>query len=98
MNRAELKDASEQFIRDALRRHLPPGTPVYLYGSRARGDAAWSSDYDLWVDADLPEHIVVDILDEIEESFVPFHVDIVTTPRLRGRFGQHIRAEAKSWI
>jgi len=98
MNRLELRTASERFIREELRKHLPQGANVYLYGSRARQSARWNSDYDLWVDAELPDPVIADILEEIDESFVPFRVDIVTTAKLRGRFGDRVRAEAVPWM
>ncbi len=98
MTRSELALLSERFIRDELKRRLPPGTAVYLFGSRARQMNCWNSDYDLWVDADLPQELINDILEELDESFVPFKVDIVTTPRLRGRFGAVVRSEARPWM
>lgn len=98
MNRDELQHASERFIRETLRRHLPADTPVYLFGSRGRGDGAWRSDYDLWVDSALPEQAISEIIEALDESFVPFHVDIVTTPALRGVFGERVRAEAVRWM
>lgn len=39
--------------RDAVR-EVVPGAEVILYGSRARGDAGWDSDYDLLVLVDGP--------------------------------------------
>ena len=98
MNRSELTLAAEKFIRDQLREHLPQGTPVYLFGSRARKSGRWNSDYDLWVDADLSDGLINDIVEEIEESFVPFKVDIVTSRHLRGHFGECVRAEATPWM
>ncbi len=98
MNRDELRRESEVCIRSVLRDHVQDGTAVYLYGSRARGDAAWNSDYDLWIDADLPDRVIAEIIDALDESIVPFHVDIVTTPSLRGAFGERVRAEARRWM
>lgn len=98
MQRSELIAASEAFLRDELRKHLPRGVAVYLFGSRARQTARWNSDFDLWVDADVPDRAIAAILEEIDESFVPFKVDLVTTPQLRGRFGEIVRAEAKPWM
>ena len=98
MTRAGLTAASESFIRQTLRKHLPSDAPVYLYGSRARYTARWNSDYDLWVDADLPDQVITKIEEDLEESFVPFQVDIVTTPKLRGRFGASVKAEARRWM
>jgi predicted nucleotidyltransferase len=98
MNRADLTAASEAFIRKTLRRHLQTDAPVYLYGSRARETARWNSDYDLWVDAELPDGVIVEIQEELDESFVPFKVDIVTTRKLRGRFGEIVKTEARRWM
>jgi predicted nucleotidyltransferase len=98
MKQSELIAASEHYIRQELRKHLPQGVGVYLFGSRARQTARWNSDYDLWVDADVAEPIITKIIEELEESFVPFKVDIVTTPKLRGRFGECVRTEAKPWM
>jgi hypothetical protein len=98
MNRAELKAASEAFIRQTLRKHLQEGVPVYLFGSRVRNTARWNSDYDLWVEAELPNTVIATIQEEIDESFVPFKIDIVTTSRLRGRFGEIVKSEGRRWI
>ena len=98
MNRSDLMRLSEDFIRETLLRYLHSDTAVYLYGSRARGDAAWNSDYDLWVDSDLPRYQINEITENLDESFVSFHVDLVTTPMLRGEFGERVRAEAKRWM
>ena len=98
MTRAELLQLSETTIRDILRRNLPAGVPVYLFGSRARGTARWNSDFDLWVDADLPREVILSIEEQLDDSIVPFKVDIVTTPQLRGEFGARVAQEAKPWM
>ncbi|MFZ1575142.1 MAG: nucleotidyltransferase domain-containing protein [Chromatiaceae bacterium] len=98
MTKSELQDLSERFIRDRLRERLPPGVGVYLFGSRARRTASWNSDYDLWVDAQVPERTIHEILEEIDESFVPYKVDIVTTADLRGPFADRVRSEAIRWM
>lgn len=98
MNQSELRTTSEAFIRDTLRKRLQGNVTVYLFGSRARNTARWNSDYDLWIDADLPDALITEIQDELDESFVPFKVDIVTTPKLRGRFGEIVKSEARQWM
>lgn len=98
MTKSELQDLSDRFIRSRLRGRLPSGAGVYLFGSRARGTASWNADYDLWIDAQVPERIIQEVLDEIDESFVPFKVDIVTTADLRGAFAERVRSEAVRWM
>nr|VFJ70067.1 MAG: hypothetical protein BECKDK2373B_GA0170837_12653 [Candidatus Kentron sp. DK] len=82
MNRQQLVEQSESYLRDLLRVNLPPQTPVHLFGSRARRDGAWNADFDIWIDAELGSATLNRILDAIEESFVSFRVDLVTTSQL----------------
>lgn len=98
MTRQELIDRSEAYIRQVLKEHLPTQCRIFLYGSRARKNHRWNSDYDFWIDADIPRKVIVDITEQLEESFVPFKVDIVTTPQVKGRFAECIRKEATPWI
>jgi hypothetical protein len=98
LTRQELIEKSEHRIRRILSAHLPLATPVYLFGSRARDDHRWNSDYDLWVDAELDKKTLSAIEEELEESFVPFRVDIVTTRQLNDRFGERVRGEARRWM
>jgi predicted nucleotidyltransferase len=98
MNRQELINRSEAYIRQTLREHIPSQVRIYLYGSRANGDNRWNSDYDLWVDGEIPGRILDELNEELEESFVPFRVEIVTTPQLAGHFGERVKQEARPWI
>lgn len=98
MTRAEFLSASEEIIRNILRAALPAGVPVYIFGSRSRGDYRWNSDFDFWVDADLARDKILEIEEHLEESIVPFGVDLVCTPQLQGEFGQRVIQEAKRWM
>ena len=98
MNRQELIIKSEAYIRNLIKDHIPMQARVYLYGSRARNDNRWNSDYDLWIDADISRRVIADITEQLDESFVPFKVDIVTTPQLHGVFSDHVKAEAILWM
>jgi len=98
MTRQELINRSEAYIRQTLRERIPSQVRIYLYGSRAHGDNRWNSDYDLWIDGEIPGRILSELSEELEESFVPFRVELVTTPQLTGRFGELVREEAKPWI
>lgn len=98
MTRQELINRSETYIRQTLKAHLPPEVRVFLYGSRARRDHRWNSDYDLWVDGDLSAATLSQLAEELDESFVPFTVDIVTTPQLKGHFAERVKQEATLWM
>ena len=48
MTRQELIKQSEAYIHRILEEHIPPQIRIFLYGSRARRDYSWNSDYDLF--------------------------------------------------
>lgn len=98
MNRQELINQSEAYIRLLLKERIPSQAKIYLYGSRSRRDNRWNSDYDLWIDADVPRKVIAEMTDQLDESFVPFRVDIVTTPQLNGRFAELVKQEAILWM
>lgn len=98
MNRSDLLRISEESIRAILAKRLPANTHAYLFGSRARGDGRWNSDFDLWVDASLTNETIIEIEADLEDSVVPFAVDIVTTAQLKGEFGQRVTQEARQWM
>lgn len=98
MTRQELINQSETYIRLLLKKFIPSQTRVYLYGSRSRRDNRWNSDYDLWIDADISRRVIAEIADQFDESFVPFKIDIVTTPQLNGCFAERVKQEATPWM
>jgi len=98
MNRQELINQSEAYIRKLLKERLPSQSRVYLYGSRSRRDNRWNSDYDLWIDGDIPPKVIAEMTDQLDESFVPFKVDIITTQQMMGHFTERVKQEAMPWI
>lgn len=98
MNREDLTKLSEEYIRQLLKKHLPESSRVYLFGSRARKDGRWNSDYDLWIDAPISRYQIMELNDALEESFVPFKIDLVTTEQLNGRFGEQVKKDAVRWM
>ena len=90
--------SSEAYLRSIFLARLPQEARVYLFGSRARGDARWNSDYDFWIDCAVDRSTLLEVEETLEESFVPFKVDLVTTAQLNGRFGEIVRQEAKPWL
>jgi uncharacterized protein len=63
----------------AIINHHIPHCKVYLFGSRAQGRQRSGSDIDLALDADrvIDEIIMARIKNDIEDSAVPFFVDVI---------------------
>ena len=72
---------------------------VYLYGSHARGDTWRFSDVDVAIDPEvpLPSALLLDMCEALEESTVPYHVDVVDLSRVDAEFRDKVRAEGKLW-
>ena len=70
MNRQELAQLSEAYIKQLLQKHLPKGSAVYLFGSRARHDDCWNSDYDLWIDAEIAHKRFFKFIGNFRKRFV----------------------------
>ena len=72
---------------------------VYLFGSCATGQAGTISDIDVAVNPikPLPLGLLSRIRQELEESNVPYHVDLVDLSRLGGEWLERIRAEGVQW-
>ena len=64
-----------QRIKELGARILPEGSSLWLYGSRARGDARPDSDYDLLILLDK-DHIVSDDHDEYSYPLFMYGIDI----------------------
>ena len=90
--------SSEAYLRSLFLAKLPAGAKVYLFGSRARGDARCNSDHDFWLDFAVDRNTLLEIEEAQEQSFVPFNVDLVSTTQLNGRFGEIVTQEAKPWL
>lgn len=87
-----------QALKNIIKKHLP-SVKIYLFGSRARGDYAPESDIDIALDAgkkiDLYELSL--IKEEIEESSIPFTVDVVDLYNVSEEFKKNIVKDAKLW-
>jgi hypothetical protein len=71
-------ETDKQLLIKIIRKHLPQVT-LYLFGSRARGDYRSESDIDIALDTgkSIDPFILSTIQEEVEESIIPFTVDIV---------------------
>ncbi len=84
-------------VRAALEGHR---VRVWLFGSQARGDAGTRSDIDVAILPleDLPQGLLSELREALEESTVPQRVDLVdlreASPALKAR----VEAEGLPWI
>ena len=85
-----------QIVLQGLKRYP---VEVYFFGSRATGQAGTISDIDVAVNPiiPLPLGLLSRIRQELEESNVPYHVDLVDLSRLGGEWLERIRAEGVQW-
>jgi predicted nucleotidyltransferase len=75
--------------------HLPRGSMVWVFGSRATGRARPLSDLDLAIDAG--RHLTLDeraiLAEAFSDSDLSYKVDIVDWHDIDGRFRQRLAAE-----
>ena len=91
---AALTDAQRRTVQAVFAQHLP-GTPVWLFGSRATGQARPFSDLDLLVAPAQPIgwSTLAALRDAFEASELPFRVDIVDVRELAPGMRQRVDAE-----
>lgn len=78
MTRFGLTAQHEQVLTDILITPLAKkGVSLFVFGSRARGDYKKFSDLDILVEGVVPESLLSRIRESLEESSLPFRVDIV---------------------
>jgi predicted nucleotidyltransferase len=72
---------------------------VYLFGSWARGEARRLSDIDVAIDpaTPLPRGTLARLREQLEESSVPYHVDVVDLSRTDPAFRRRVLAEGVLW-
>ena len=72
---------------------------VYLFGSCARGDVQRWSDIDVAIDPQepLPSGLRSDIEEDLEESTVPYFVDVVDLSTARPEFRDEVKREGIEW-
>ena len=72
---------------------------VYLFGSWARGEATHLSDIDVAIDPQttLPRGMLAQLRERLEESHVPYRVDVVDLTRTSPEFRQRVLTEGVLW-
>ena len=76
----DIRSQDIKIIRQILTKYLSPETEIWVFGSRAKGTARPFSDLDLVINANhhpLSIRVMTQLLDEFEESDLPYKVDIV---------------------
>lgn len=77
------------------------GIKVCLFGSRARGTGQPFSDLDVGLDADgkrVPAALVAALRERLEESCIPFHVDLVDLAVVPESWKRGLLEEGVTWI
>jgi predicted nucleotidyltransferase len=85
----EREDEWVRQLREIVLKHVDSDRyAVFIYGSRAAGTAVRSSDFDIgiWGDAAVPVSILARIREDIDESDIPFHYDLVDFSRVDESF------------
>ena len=67
----------------------------YVYGSRTKEVVRKFSDLDLCYQDDIPDEVVCQIKEELEESDLPFIVELVNWKHMRPQFQELIRKDLK---
>ena len=89
-----LKPQHEKLLLDILTHYLPVvPLSVYMFGSRARQSPRPDSDLDLLLDVhgNVPLSTLAQLRDALEESDLPFRVDVVLRADVDPEFFQRIK-------
>lgn len=72
---------------------------VYLFGSCARGDAHLLSDIDVAIEPlePLSPVVLADIREDLEESTVPYFVDVVDLSEVKPEFRARVMRDGIVW-
>ena len=89
-------DRIRDIVLDALSGYA---VTVYLFGSRARGSARRASDVDIAVEArePLPPQVLARLRDRLEESTVPYRVEILDFASAGDDLRMRIKQEGVVW-
>lgn len=94
------KDIYLDQVRKLLLGHLKGYRfQLFLFGSQSTERAGRTSDIDVGIlpIAPLPKGLLSKIREELEESHIPYPVDLVDLSRSNPEFRQHVREEGVVW-
>ena len=99
--RADQDAAILDQLRSILRRGLEgQSATVYLFGSWATGAQRSTSDIDIAIDSPthLPPGVMATLRGMLEESTVPYRVDLIELAECGAEFRDRVRREGIVWI
>jgi len=72
---------------------------IYLFGSRVSGTPSQSSDCDVGLDfkGEIPPGVLSAVREELEESHVPYRVELVDLSETSPDFTKKVREEGIPW-
>ena len=72
---------------------------LFLFGSQVAGGACYTSDIDIAIMpiTDLPRGLLSELREELEESNIPYSVDLVDLSRSNPEFVQSVKKEGVEW-
>jgi hypothetical protein len=75
------------------------GVKLYLFGSWARGEERQSSDIDVgvWHDGTLDRKLLTEVRFLLEESTIPYRVDVVDLTQVDTEFLAKVKREGIVW-
>ncbi len=78
---------------------MPTGSRFFLFGSRANGSAGFAADIDIgiWPQEPLNDTILSKRQEIIEDSFVPYQVDLVDFSKVSENFKQQALKKIIPW-
>lgn len=88
-------------LREQISKHLRDWpVRVYLFGSRATGRTRVGSDCDIGIDSkqSLPLGVLGYLREELEESWIPYGVEVIDLSQVDQDFARQVRREGVLWI
>ena len=98
MNNFGIAEEHYVWIKKILFAYLP-GSDVFAFGSRARGDYKKYSDLDLAIQSTktIKQKTWLELQEQFSESPIPFKIDLIEMSKIEPFFKKAIEAELKSF-